>query len=83
MNPEYIKLAQIAYDTVLATMLEGEVTHPGNEWKDVAADDHTQHAADHIENALVAMEYNWVQSEDHIGHALTRLAMIKAKEQEK
>ena len=72
MYPEYIKLAQTAYDTVLATMLEGEATHQGNEWQMISAWEHMNHAMQHM-----AASANRDTSEDHIGHAITRLAMIK------
>ena len=69
-DPEYIKLAQIAFDTVLATMLEGEKTHPEQDWQ----------TANHIDRIMQhAYKYhNGDTAEDHIGHALTRCAMVKA-----
>jgi hypothetical protein len=73
MNPEYIKLAQIAYNTVLATMLEGEATHQGNEWQEVDINTHLAHEAVHCVKYVKGDT-----SEDHIGHALTRLCIIKA-----
>jgi hypothetical protein len=73
MNPEYIKLAQIAYDTVLATMQEGETTHPAQEWQEVDINTHLAHEAVHCVKYVEGDT-----SEDHIGHALTRLALIKA-----
>ncbi len=72
MDPEHIKLAQIAHDTVLRTMQEGEQTHPGNEWQQQPEIYHLIHATTHIASAGLKDT-----SEDHIGHALTRLAMIK------
>ncbi|MFA5307796.1 MAG: hypothetical protein WC365_10165 [Candidatus Babeliales bacterium] len=71
MNPDYIKLAQIAYDTVLQTMIEGETTHPANEWQDISTADHAEHIKMHIG------KHRRDKTEDHIAHALTRLAMIK------
>ena len=73
MNPEYIKLAQTAYDTVLATMLEGEKQHPGNEWQGKSIGEHFRRADKHL-----FMYLKGDTSEDHIGHALTRLTMILA-----
>jgi hypothetical protein len=79
INPEYIKLAQTAYDTVLATMLDGEATHPAQEWQTVSVKDHVQHITDHVDDFRVELVRNRkVGTDDHIGHALTRLAMIKA-----
>lgn len=75
INPEYIKLAQIAYDTVIKTMLAGEKDHPGNEWVDKPADYHKLHAYQHAESA-----YLGDKSEDHPGHCLTRCAMEILKE---
>ena len=70
INPEYIKLAKIAYDTVIATMQEGEKTHPEQGWQ----------TADHIDHIMqhAYLHHNGDTSEDHIGHALMRCAMIKA-----
>lgn len=77
MNPDYIKLAQIAYDTVLRTMREGEKTHPDNDWQDVDKIDHLCHANHHIIDYIANDK-----SADHIAHALTRCAMIKYLEAE-
>jgi hypothetical protein len=77
MNPIYHKLAQIAYDTVLQTMQEGEQTHPPDEWQEVDIIDHICHASHH-ENDYIAGD----TSEEHIAHALTRCAMIKYLEAE-
>lgn len=70
MNPEYIKLAQIAYDTVIRTMLAGEKDHPGNEWVNKPADYHKLHAYQHAESA-----YLGDKSEKHTNNCLTRCAM--------
>jgi hypothetical protein len=78
MNHEYEKLAKIAYDTVLATMLEGEAMHPADEWQTVDINTHLAHEAVHC---VKYMEGD--TSEDHIGHALTRLCMIKALQNSK
>jgi len=72
MNHEYEKLAKIAYDTVLATMLEGEKQHPGNEWQTVDINTHLAHEAMHCVKYVEGDT-----SENHIAHALTRLAIIK------
>jgi hypothetical protein len=72
MNPIYTKLAQIAYDTVLQTMVDGEKTHPDNDWQDVSIIDHICHAGHHIDDYITKDT-----SEDHIAHALTRCAIIK------
>lgn len=75
MNPDYIKLAQIAYDTVLQTMIEGEKTHPVNDWQGISIADHTAHAADH----LVKWSKGFTD-ELHLEHLITRLTMIKCLE---
>jgi hypothetical protein len=72
-DPDYIDLAKTAFNTVLATMLEGEKQHPGNEWKTVDINTHLAHEAIHCVKYVEGDT-----SEDHIAHALTRLAMIKA-----
>jgi hypothetical protein len=83
MNPDYIKLAESAaklvYDTVLTTMLEGEQTHPGNEWQTVDILDHAQHALDHVADAQYEINHGEkLGTDDHIAHAITRLVMVKA-----
>ncbi len=74
INPEYRRLAQIAYDTVLQTMIEGEKTHPDNEWKDRSVKYHKEHAFIHAGNAH--LEPNKTD-EDNIACCMTRCAMIK------
>lgn len=72
MNPDYIKLAQIAYDTVLQTMIEGEQSHPANNWWNISTGVHYHHVFKHLSE--------WGKgdtSEPHLDHAITRLAMIK------
>jgi hypothetical protein len=71
INPDYIKLAQIAYDTVLQTMIEGEKEH-GEEWKYKDIGYHKRHAMQHAEKA-----YTGDTSEKHVGNCMTRCAMIK------
>ncbi len=80
MNPIYTKLAQLAYDTVLQTMIEGEKTHPDNPidgWKDANIPTHGLHIVDHIYK-----HSKGDKTEDHIAHMLTRCAMIKYLEGE-
>ena len=72
INPDYIKLAQIAYDTVLQTLMEGEKEHGPDSWKSIPSLEHKLHTADHfLKRAQSDI------AEDHIAHALTRCAMIK------
>jgi hypothetical protein len=71
-NPEYVRLALLAYDTVLQTMIEGEKEHNVDGWKNVNIPAHGMHVIDHI-----YYHSRDDVSEDHIAHALTRLAMIK------
>lgn len=77
----YKKLAQLAYDTVLETMQEGEKTHPNNDWQDVSILDHLGHANEHL--------FNYQHNENISGatidleHALTRLTIIKYLETNK
>ena len=79
MNPVYERLARIAYDTVIATMVEGEKTHPEQDWKTVSIYKHRWCAAQHADNALVGNK----TGEDDMGHCLTRCAMVKAIEKDK
>ena len=76
VNPDYIKLAQIAYDTVLQTMLEGAKTHPDNDWQSVDIMEHFRHALDHLANWELEEK-----DEPHLDHAITRLVMIKYLEE--
>jgi len=71
MNPIYIKLAKIAYDTVLQTMQEGEQTH-GDEWLTKSIDYHKEHALQHS-----VLNHFGDVSENHTNNGMTRLAMIK------
>ena len=75
MNPLYHKLAQIAYDKVIETMLAGEKDHPGNEWINKSAEYHKLHAYQHAESAYIGNN-----KEDDTGHCLTRCAMAVLKE---
>jgi hypothetical protein len=72
INPGYIKLAKIAYDTVLQTMIEGEKTHGADEWKGVSTSTHSCYMS--IHGSKYCRDD---KSEDHIAHAMTRCAMIK------
>ncbi len=75
VNPIYIELAQIAFDEVIQTMLEGEATHPDKPidgWKSVSVEEHLRHIKDHIDK-LIAGD----KTEDHAGHTSARLAMIE------
>jgi hypothetical protein len=76
MNPIYHKLAQIAYDTVLQTMIEGEKEH-GDEWKSKSIAYHKEHALRHAE-----LNYTGDTSENHTNNGMTRNAMIKYLEAE-
>lgn len=71
MNLEILKVSWTAFKTVWHTMSENEYKHPGNEWKHISKRDHLGHIGMHLYNME---KYN---DEDHAGHALTRLAMIK------
>jgi len=78
INPDYIKLAKIAYDTVLQAMLEGEREHGPDSWKEQCITCHMRHAEDHIEHAILGYS-----DENHIAHAMARCAMIKYLEENK
>ena len=74
MSP-YEELGEIAKQTVIRTMMEGEATHPDKPvdgWKDFESYDHALHAVTHIMSFTVGLN-----GEDDIAHALTRCAMIK------
>jgi hypothetical protein len=72
INPDYIKLAQIGYDMILQTLIDGEKVHGADEWKELSIYEHGIHATQHIMDH--SMGYT---AEDHIAHAMTRCAMIK------
>jgi len=76
INPDYIKLAQIAYDTVLQTMLNNGKEH-GDEWKSKPISYHKRHALEHAEK-----NYIGGASENHTDNGMTRDAMIKYLEAE-
>ena len=76
MNPDYEKLGEIAKQTVIQTMIEGEKTHSPDEWKQLDTYQHASHAWQHINDYYIDDK-----SEDHIAHAMTRCAMIKFLEQ--
>lgn len=71
VNPLYIELAQIAFDTVLQTMIDGEKKH-GDEWLNKSIDYHKQHALGHAELNCVGDK-----SDNHTNNGMTRNAMIK------
>jgi hypothetical protein len=75
MNPEYEKLAKLAYDIVIKTMLEGEKAHPRNEELQELELHHVDHAYEHIQK-----HYKCDETEPHIEHAITRLVIAEAKE---
>jgi hypothetical protein len=77
MNADYIKLAQIAYDTVLQTMIEGEKVHGADGWKDETILCNVEHAKIHITDYLAMLLFGRKLKEDDIAHAMTRCAMIK------
>jgi hypothetical protein len=68
---DYIRLAWTAAKCVYRTMWEGERTHRPGGWKSYKPDYHFYHAAGHLESWKMGN-----RKEDHIAHALTRLAMI-------
>lgn len=70
VKPIYIELAQIAFDTVLQTMIDGEAKH-GDEWLSKSIDYHKQHAYQHAE-----LNYVGDKSDKHTNNCLTRNAMI-------
>lgn len=72
INPDYLKLAQIAHDTVLQTMIDGEKEHGTDGWKEVCTSTHSCHMS--IHGSKYCRDD---KSEDHIAHAMTRCAMIK------
>jgi hypothetical protein len=78
INPDYLKLAQIAYDMVLQTMIEGEKEHGADEWKSMSIIDHGEHAYDHTRNFLNGKAFKEMETgEDNIAHAMTCCAIIK------
>jgi hypothetical protein len=70
VNPDYIKLAKVAYDTVYQTMIDGEAKH-GDEWLSKSIDHHKEHALGHAE-----LNYVGDKSDKHTNNCLTRNAMI-------
>ncbi len=67
---EYMKVAQLAYDTVHEVMRQGEAD--GKEgWEERGIESSVAHAFDHCEDFYGAEFSN----EEHLRHALTRCAM--------
>jgi hypothetical protein len=79
INPDYLKLGEIAKQTVIQTMIEGEKKHGADEWKDKSILYHKTHALEHAELAYPG--YN--NDEDHIAHCMTRCAIIRFLEKSK
>jgi hypothetical protein len=74
----YEELGEITKQAVIQTMMEGEATHPDNKWREVDIREHVEHLISHC--AMTECEIKIKKKygdEDHITHALTRLAMIK------
>ena len=67
----YEELGEIAKQTVIRTMIDGEKEH-GDEWKYKDIGYHKRHAMQHAEKA-----YTGDTSEKHVGNCMTRCAMIK------
>jgi hypothetical protein len=78
VNPDYLKLAQIGFDYILQTMIEGEKKHGADEWKNVSTSTHSCYMS--IHGSKYCRDD---KSEDHIAHAMTRCAIIKFLEGEK
>jgi hypothetical protein len=68
----YEDLGKLAHDTVIKTMIEGEATHKGDEWKRRSAEEHLMHALQHIMEAT-----SGCTNEPHVAHALTRCAIAQ------
>jgi hypothetical protein len=69
----YEELGEIAKQTVIRTMIEGEKEHGVDGWKHKSVEYHKQHALEHAEKA-----YSCVPTkEDDVGHCMTRCAQIK------
>jgi hypothetical protein len=77
MNPDYEKLGEIAKQTVIQTMFEGEKSHLDGYWKGLNKVEQSRRIEDHARLARC----NNIE-EDHIAHAMTRCAMIKFLEVE-
>jgi len=71
IKPIYRDIANKAYTTILHTMVDGAKTHPNEEEFAETREEHLKHALEHIKKALEGDT-----SEDHIGHAMARCAMI-------
>lgn len=67
---DYKQLAQLAYDTVLQTMTEGEAAHGLDKWKTLSQHDHLIRGFRHMVKAIYHQT-----DENHLAHALTRCAM--------
>ena len=68
---EYMKVAQLAYDTVHEVMRQGEADGKGG-WEERGYRDTIEHAERHIYTVRNGYSHD---SKEHITHALTRCAM--------
>ena len=79
-NNAYIDLSNIAYATVLKVLTTNDEKH-GTVWLNKSIQEHLIHANEHCECLLAGDPPN---GEDHLTHALTRIAMaIQVREIER
>lgn len=62
-----------AIDKMEDTLIEGQETHPPDDWRELGVEGNLRRAADHLELAERADEAMW--EEDHLAHAFVRLGM--------
>lgn len=75
MNPEYVQLAQLAYDTVLAVMAANEGRHEPGEWKTQTLYEHVSHGINHLEAPMAWPLLSTSAMQEELSNALTRGAM--------
>ena len=74
MSKEYRRIADVAFYTVMKTMVEGEKQHPDNPYRHKPLLDDIEHAIVHLKR------YKKKNDVEDLEHALTRCGIALVKE---
>ncbi len=69
---DYNEIAELAFDSVLHTLVKNDGKH-GDSWKARADHDDVEHATDHL------IAYLTTDDMEDLDHAMTRIALMKAR----
>lgn len=79
---ECYTITEAALEAIRTARLIGVSKYGPSSWCDISVQEHLNHAAIHLEDGihkLMAPDYHPVDDkEDHLSHAICRLAMVKA-----